>query len=114
MILRRLRREKRKQIILSRTSSGILSGVEKYSLRIKKSAIKDLEAIGTKADRVRVINRIHALADDPRPRGSRKLSAREHYRVRQGRYRILYTIVDRELTVHVIEIADRKEIYRNR
>ena len=84
----------------------------KYSLRIKKSAIKDLEAIGTKADRVRVINRIHMLADDPRPHGSQKLSGREHYRVRQGRYRILYTITDQELIVYVIKVADRKDIYK--
>ena len=84
----------------------------KYSLRIKKSAIKDLEAIGTKADRVRVIKRIHMLADDPRPHGSQKLSGREHYRVRQGRYRILYTITDQELIVYVIKVADRKDIYK--
>ena len=86
----------------------------KYSLRIKKSAIKDLEAIGTKADRVRVIKRIHMLAEDPRPHGSQKLSGREHYRVRQGRYRILYTIADQELIVYVIKVADRKDIYRKR
>jgi len=88
--------------------------VAKYSLRIKKSAIKDLETIGTKADRIRVIKRIQLLADDPRPRGSQKLSGREHYRVRQGRFRILYTILDQELIVYVIKVADRKDIYRKR
>jgi mRNA interferase RelE/StbE len=86
--------------------------VAKYSLRIKKSAIKDLEAIGTKADRNRVIKRIQSLADDPRPHGSQKLSGREHYRTRQGRYRILYTIADQELIVYVIKVADRKDVYR--
>lgn len=84
----------------------------KYRLRIKKSAIKDLEKIGTKADRVRVIKRIHSLADDPRPHGSQKLSGREHYRIRQGRFRILYTIEDGELIVYVIKVADRKDAYR--
>jgi mRNA interferase RelE/StbE len=88
--------------------------VARYSLRIKKSAIKDIEAIATKADRVRIIKRIKMLADDPRPRGVRKLSGREQYRVRQGRYRILYTIEDHELIVFVIRVADRKDIYRSR
>lgn len=84
----------------------------KYSLRIKKSAIKDLGAVATKADRRRIIKRIQSLADDPRPRGSQKLSGYERYRVRQGRYRILYRIEDRELIVYVIRIGDRKNIYR--
>jgi len=88
--------------------------VAKYRLRIKKSAIKDLEAIGSKADRARIIKRIHLLADDPRPHGSQKLSGREHYRIRQGRYKILYTIEDQELTVYVIKVADRKDVYRKR
>ncbi|MGA8204244.1 MAG: type II toxin-antitoxin system RelE/ParE family toxin [Woeseiaceae bacterium] len=83
-----------------------------YSLRIKKSAAKELEAIGSKADRRRIVARIRALADDPRPPGCRKLSGRDRYRIRQGRYRILYTIEDRRLTVYVIRIGDRKDVYR--
>lgn len=75
----------------------------KYSLRIKKSAIKDLEAIERKADCARIIKGIRSLADDPRQRGSQKLSGREHYRIRQGRYRILYAIADQELVVYVIK-----------
>ena len=84
----------------------------KYSLRIKKSATKELESVATKADRLRIIRRIEALADDPRPPGAVKLSGRERYRIRQGRYRILYTIEDTLLIVHVIKIGDRKEVYR--
>lgn len=52
------------------------------------------------------------LADDPRPRGSQKLSGQERYRVRQGRYRILYTIEGAVLIVQIIRIADRKNVYR--
>ena len=84
----------------------------RYSLRIKKSAIKELRAVATKADRRRIIKRIQSLADDPRPRGSQKLSGNERYRVRQGRYRILYRIEDRELIVYVIKIGERKNVYR--
>lgn len=84
-----------------------------YSLRIKKSAIKDLEAIPTKADRRRIVKRIESLAENPRPAGVKKLSGKERYRIRQGRYRILYSIQDRELIVYIVRIGDRKSVYRN-
>lgn len=86
----------------------------RYSLRIKKSARKELESIATKADRRRIIRRIESLADDPRPPGALKLSGLERYRVRQGRYRILYTIEDTALIVQVINIGDRKDVYRSK
>jgi mRNA interferase RelE/StbE len=86
--------------------------VARYSLRIKKSARKELESIGTKADRQRIIKRIESLAENPRPPGALKLSGLERYRIRQGRYRILYTIEDSVLVVHVIKIGDRKNVYR--
>lgn len=86
----------------------------KYSLRIKKAARKELESIATKVDRQRIIGRIKSLADDPRPPGAVKLSGREWYRVRQGRYRILYSIEDTVLIVYVIKIGDRKDVYRTK
>jgi mRNA interferase RelE/StbE len=87
--------------------------VASYRLRIKKSAIKDLEAIPTKADRRRIVKRIESLADNPRPNGVQKLSGKERYRIRQGRYRILYSIRDRELIVYIVRVGDRKSVYRN-
>ena len=81
--------------------------MEKYSTRIKKSALKELEAVGTKVDRRRIVKRIESLATDPRPPGSSKLSGMDRYRVRQGGYRILYTIEDMELVVYVIKVGDR-------
>lgn len=86
----------------------------RYSIRIKKSARRELESITTKADRQRVIKRIQSLTDNPRPPGASKLSGRERYRIRQGRYRILYTIEDLVLIVHVIKIGDRKDVNRKR
>ena len=84
----------------------------KYKLRIKKSAAKELEAISRKADRRRIVSRIEALAENPRPDGCRKLSGSERYRIRQGSYRIVYAIEDKELVVYVVKIADRKSVYR--
>ena len=82
-----------------------------YSIRIKKSARKELEAVATKTDRRRIVARIRALADDPRPAGAVKLSGRELYRIRQGPYRILYSIEDRVLIVQIIRIGHRSKVY---
>lgn len=84
-----------------------------YKLAIKRSAAKELEAIAGKKDRARVVQRIQALADDPRPPGVEKLSGtKEKYRVRQGDFRILYEIHDDVLIVQVVRIGDRKDVYR--
>lgn len=83
-----------------------------YSVRIRKSARKELEAIGTKAERRRIVKRIESLAVNPCPKGSIRLSGRKRYRIRQGKYRILYTIEDQELVVYVIKVGHRKAVYR--
>lgn len=83
-----------------------------YKLRIKRSAVREVEASRTKKDRLRVIPRIKALGIEPRPPGCQKLSGGEKYRVRQGRYRILYAIEDQELVVMVVRVAHRKDVYR--
>ena len=62
---------------------------------------------------MRVVKRIESLADDPRPRGVQKLSGKERYRIRQGRYRILYSICDRDLIVYIVRIGHRKSVCRN-
>lgn len=82
-----------------------------YSVRIKRSAAKELESIPLK-DRRRIIHRINLPGTDPRPPGCEKLSGEEKYRLRQGDYRILYEIIDRELVVTVIKIGYRRDIYR--
>ncbi|MGK2859784.1 MAG: type II toxin-antitoxin system RelE family toxin [Thermoanaerobaculia bacterium] len=85
-----------------------------YSVRISASAAKELEALGSKKDRQRIISRIRALADDPRPPGSEKLSGtRERYRVRQGNYRILYEIQDDVLLIVVVKLGHRRDVYRS-
>ena len=82
-----------------------------YSLEIKRSAAKELAQLPAK-DRGRVIGRIQALADDPRPSGAEKLSGQERYRVRQGDYRILYEIKDDILRIMVVKIGHRRDVYR--
>ena len=84
----------------------------KYSIEIKRSARKEIESVGTKKDRQRIVHRIAELANDPLPPGCEKLSGGEHYRVRQGRYRIIYEIRDKKLIIVVIKVGDRKDVYK--
>jgi mRNA interferase RelE/StbE len=86
--------------------------VAKYRLLIKPLAVKEIEAIPLKRDRQRVVERISKLAEDPRPSGSEKISGQDKYRVRQGRYRILYAIEDQDLIVQVVKVGHRKDVYR--
>lgn len=84
----------------------------RYELRFKPSAVKEVEGLAWRADRQRVVERISALADQPRPRGCRKLSGEDGYRIRQGDVRIVYTIDDSARIVRVLKVAHRREVYR--
>jgi mRNA interferase RelE/StbE len=86
--------------------------VAKYRVSIKRSAVKEIEAIPQKKERQRIIRRIGQLADNPRPPGSRKLSGHDKYRIRQGVYRIVYGIDDVEIVVLVVKVGHRKDVYR--
>ena len=83
-----------------------------YRIEVKQSAAKEIRAIARQQDRQRVIDRIAGLAQDPRPAGSVKLAGQEAYRVRQGDYRIVYTVADRALVVEVVKVGHRRDVYR--
>jgi mRNA interferase RelE/StbE len=82
-----------------------------YRVYFKESVEKDFIAI-PKKDLKRILQRIKMLEDNPRPLGCEKLTGRERYRVRQGRYRIVYSIQDDELTVWIVKVGHRKDVYR--
>ncbi len=84
-----------------------------YNVLITKSASKELEAIPEK-DRRRIIERIRGLSSEPRPFGVEKLSGDDKYRIRQGNFRILYEILDRDLVVTVIRITEAIHVYLGR
>jgi len=86
--------------------------VARYRVFIKPSAARELEALGTRKDRRRIVERILALAEDPRPPGCLKLSGAEKHRVRCGVYRIVYAIQDDEPQVHVVKVGHRRDVYR--
>ena len=60
----------------------------------------------------RLSQRLLSLEKNPRPRGSRKLTSMEEYRLRVGAYRILYTIDDTNLVVSIFAVGHRREVYR--
>jgi mRNA interferase RelE/StbE len=87
--------------------------VARYSLLIKPSAWKELEAVGSKVDRQRIVAKIQGLAADPRPRGSQKLAGYDdRYRFRQGNYRVVYHIDDKIDVVTIYKIGHRRDVYR--
>lgn len=65
-----------------------------------------------KKDTQKILLQIEALAKDPQPQGHEKLTGQEKYRIRQGRYRIINSIQDKELTVWVAKVGHRKDVYR--
>lgn len=83
----------------------------KYKIEFKKTAVKELKSIPDK-DIKKIITKIKLLEENLRPNGCIKLTGKEQYRIRQGNYRILYSIEDDRLIIFVVKIAHRKNVYR--
>lgn len=81
-----------------------------YKIFFKSSVWKDFKSIPDK-DLTKILSCIESLSDDPRRSGCKKLSGQERYRLRYGRYRIIYSIQDDELTVWVVKVGHRKDVY---
>ena len=82
----------------------------RYEIVFRKSVYKDLRPIPN-IDVAKILKRIDSLADDPRGPGCEKLSADERYRLRQGNYRIIYSIEDDRLIVTVVKVGHRRQVY---
>jgi len=82
-----------------------------YEIFFKESVWKELMKI-PKNDLKKVFSQVEELGNDPRPMGCEKLTGLEVYRIRQGNYRIVYSIQDNELTVWVVKVGNRKDVYR--
>ena len=84
-----------------------------YRVLIKASAGKELERLGTKLDRARIVERIQALAEDPRPHRCEKLAGYSNrFRIRQGNYRVVYLVDDQRREITIFKVGDRKDVYR--
>jgi mRNA interferase RelE/StbE len=82
-----------------------------YSVELTRTAEKQLRRIA-KRDRTRVVDAIGGLADRPRPHGARKLQGYyDVYRIRVGKYRVVYEVFDDRVIVIVLKVGHRKDIY---
>lgn len=81
--------------------------MEEYKVFFKKSVEKDFKKIPKKY-LIKILEKVEELKNNPRPEGSEKLTGHELYRIRQGIYRIVYSIQDNELTIWVVKVGHRK------
>jgi hypothetical protein len=85
--------------------------VKPFTIEFRPRARKSLSRIA-KADRERIIAAIELLRFDPVPPTARRLTGRSDYRIRVGKYRVIYAFEGKKLVVVIIEIGHRREIYR--
>ena len=84
----------------------------KYKIEISRSAEKQLKKL-PREDQQRIVKAILALAGEPVPRGARKLAGYDDvFRIRVGRYRILYTVSSGKLVIIILKMGHRKDVYR--
>jgi mRNA interferase RelE/StbE len=87
--------------------------VADYKLLLKVSAGKEIEAVDSKSDRRRIVEKIAALSAQPRPNAAEKLAGYEdRYRLRHGNYRIVYLVDDARRELTVFKVGRRKDVYR--
>lgn len=83
-----------------------------YELEISRTAEKQLKRL-PREDQRRVVRALVALADNPLPRGARKLHGHEDvFRIRVGRYRVLYSVADDRLVIIILKVGHRRDVYR--
>ena len=84
-----------------------------YKILLKSSAAKEIQAVGSKEDRRRLVEKIAGLAVNPRSQKTEKLAGYDdRYRIRQGQYRIVYFIDDSRREVTIFKVGHRKDVCR--
>ncbi|MFH1184759.1 MAG: type II toxin-antitoxin system RelE/ParE family toxin [Chloroflexota bacterium] len=84
----------------------------RYEILLRQSVLKKDLAHIPKADARRMVETIRALANNPRPPGIQKLSGQERYRIREGDYRIVFSIQDQPRTIWIIKVGHGRDVYR--
>ena len=82
-----------------------------YKVAWKRSAVKELRGLPRDAVE-RILQAVGQLSENPYPVGARKLTGSEHtYRIREGSYRVIYTVTASSMVVEVIRVGHRKDVY---
>ena len=83
-----------------------------YKIELSRSAQKQISELPHNEIK-KIAKRIDKLASNPLPPGHEKLKGQEEiYRIRQGDYRILYSIFEARLLILILKIGHRREVYR--
>ncbi len=82
-----------------------------YAVSILRSAQKSLGSLPP-VHQDRIVTAIRRLGSNPRPTGTKKLAGREAWRIRVGDYRVIYEVGDAALTILIVDVGHRREIYR--
>jgi mRNA interferase RelE/StbE len=82
-----------------------------YAVKFTNSAQKQLQKLPSNIQN-KIVQKVQELSKEPRQHGYKKLAGREGYRVRVGDYRVIYFINDDVLTILIIDIDHRKQIYK--
>lgn len=85
--------------------------MSKYQVFVQPSAQKEIERL-PKPAQTKVLKALTALGDNPRPANCKKLVGTDSWRVRVGEYRIVYWIEDNILSIEVVRVAHRKDVYK--
>ena len=83
----------------------------KYALLVLPRAVKEMRSLPDES-RVRVRKTVQGLAEEPRPSGCLKLTGRDGWRLRVGRYRVLYDVDDTRHEVTILHVGHRSDVYR--
>ena len=82
-----------------------------YSIQILRRAQKELAQL-PKGEYERIKGAVQNLANDPRPAGCKKLTAREGWRIRVGDYRVIDEIDDAKQELTVLHVGHRRDVYK--
>lgn len=83
-----------------------------YQVELAPAAKRQIRKLDT-TNRKRILDALEKLSGDPRPLGVVKLTGEENlYRIRVGTYRVIYDIQDQALTVLVVKVGPRRDVYR--
>lgn len=84
----------------------------RYEILLRQSVLKKELLKLPKVDVQKIMAAIRSLSDTPRPPGIQRLSGQERYRIRQGDYRIIFSIQDAERTIWIVKIGHRRDVYK--
>ena len=85
--------------------------MKRYTIHYARPARKELERLPAEVQD-RITHAIDELQNNPRPHGSKKLQGSNEYRIRVGRYRVIYEIHEKTVVVLIVRISHRKDAYR--